>query len=50
VANKNTRKKQKEKSGPKPEVFKIEGMDWKAAAKKSLRKKKPAGGWPKTAD
>jgi hypothetical protein len=32
--------------GPKPDLLKIKG-DWKAAAKKSLAKKKPADGWPK---
>jgi len=37
----------KAKTGPKPELFKIEGMTWKEAVKKSLQKKKPAGGWPK---
>jgi hypothetical protein len=37
----------KAKTGPKPELFKIEGMTWKEAVKKSLTKKKPAGGWPK---
>jgi hypothetical protein len=34
------------KRGPVPETLKIEG-DWKDAMKKSLDKKKPAGGWPK---
>lgn len=32
--------------GPKPETLKLEG-DWKDAMKKSLKKKKPASGWPK---
>jgi hypothetical protein len=32
--------------GPKPNVLKIKG-NWKDAVKKSLAKKKPAGGWPK---
>jgi hypothetical protein len=32
--------------GPKPEILKIEG-DWTVAIKKSLQKKRPAGGWPK---
>ena len=36
--------------GPKPDTLKIEGMGWEAAAKKSLTKKKPAGGWPKPGD
>jgi len=35
------------KRGPKPELYKIEGMSWEYAAKKLLQKKKPAGGWPK---
>jgi hypothetical protein len=38
--------KPKEKSGPKPDVLKIEG-DWKENIKKSLTKKKPPEGWPK---
>jgi hypothetical protein len=33
--------------GPKPEVLKLEG-NWKDAIKKSLEKKKPAEGWPKS--
>jgi len=28
-------------------MFKIDGMGFKDAVKKSLAKKKPAGGWPK---
>jgi hypothetical protein len=32
---------------PKPELFKIEGMTWKQAVKKSLWEKKSAGDWPK---
>ena len=32
--------------GPKPDTLKIEG-NWQDAVKKSLEKKKPAGGWPK---
>jgi hypothetical protein len=32
--------------GPKPEMLRIEG-NWQDAVKKSLSKKKPAGGWPK---
>jgi hypothetical protein len=35
------------KPGPKAETLKIEG-DWKDAIKRSLEKKKPLGGWPKT--
>jgi len=36
----------KAKTGPKPELYKIEG-NWQDAVKKSFQKKKPAGGWPK---
>jgi hypothetical protein len=35
------------KPGPAPELFKIEGMSWQDAIKKSLTKEKPPGGWPK---
>jgi len=28
-------------------LYKIEGISWQDAVKKSLQKKKPAGGWPK---
>jgi hypothetical protein len=38
--------KKKFKTGPKPEVLKIEG-NWKDAVSKSLLKKKPPEGWPK---
>jgi hypothetical protein len=38
--------KPKAKSGPKPDVLKLEG-DWKDNIKKSLTKKKPSEGWPK---
>jgi hypothetical protein len=38
--------KAKEKSGPKPDLLKIEGR-WQDAVQKSLAKKKPATGWPK---
>jgi hypothetical protein len=31
---------------PKPVTLKIDG-NWEDAVKKSLQKKKPAGGWPK---
>jgi len=34
------------KPGPKPEILKVDG-NWQDAMKKSLTKKKPAGGWPK---
>lgn len=33
--------------GPKPEMFKIEGLTFDEAVKKSFEKKKPPGGWPK---
>jgi hypothetical protein len=39
--------KPKSKPGPAAELFKIEGIGWEDAVKKSLQKKKPAGGWPK---
>jgi hypothetical protein len=42
-----TKKKQKQKPGPRPEILKIEGH-WKDATKKSLQKKRPPSGWPKT--
>jgi hypothetical protein len=38
--------KKKGKTGPKPEVIKVDG-DWRDAVKQSLTKKKPANGWPK---
>lgn len=41
------KKKPTSPSGPKPEVFKIDGMGWQQAIKKSFAKKKPVGGWPK---
>lgn len=41
-----TTKKTPAKRGPKPDTLKIEG-DWEDAVKKTLEKKKPAGGWPK---
>jgi hypothetical protein len=34
------------KPGPKPQVLKIHG-NWQAAMRKSLKEKKPPGGWPK---
>ena len=40
-------KRQQIKRGPKPDILKIEGMDWKEAVKKSFEKKKPPEGWPK---
>jgi hypothetical protein len=36
----------KKKSGPEPEVLKLNG-DWRELIKKSLQKKRPATGWPK---
>jgi hypothetical protein len=36
----------KAKPGPKPDLLKIEG-NWEDAVAKSLKKKKPPGGWPK---
>jgi len=42
------KKPSKQKSGPKPELLKIDG-DWRDAIKKSLTKKRPAEGWPKPA-
>jgi hypothetical protein len=36
----------KAKPGPKPAFLKVHG-DWQAAIKKSLKKRKPPGGWPK---
>lgn len=39
-------KKKPAKTGPKPEMLKIEGR-WQDAVKKSLAKKKPPAGWPK---
>ena len=39
-------KKKRETPGPKRETLRLEG-DWRDAIKKSLQKKKPAGGWPK---
>jgi hypothetical protein len=32
--------------GPKPDVLKLKGK-WQDAVKQSLKKKKPAEGWPK---
>jgi hypothetical protein len=47
MAKKPTPKPAKPKPGPKPDLYKIEGMTWQDAVKRSLQKKKPAGGWPK---
>lgn len=42
----STKRRPKRKTGPKPDVLKVEG-DWQEAIKKSLAKKKPEDGWPK---
>ena len=39
------KRKRKKKPGPKTERLKI-NTDWVSAIKASLRKKKPATGWP----
>lgn len=38
-------KKQRAKTGPKPETLKLKG-DWKELVKKALGKERPEGGWP----
>lgn len=38
-------RKRSNKPGPKPDILKLEG-DWEEAAKKLVRKEKPAEGWP----
>jgi hypothetical protein len=43
---KNQDQKKKNIPGPKPEVLKING-NWQDAVKESVRKKRPANGWPK---
>jgi len=43
---KKVARKPKSKPGPAAETLKIDG-NWEDAMKKSLAKKKPAGGWPK---
>lgn len=35
-----------QKTGPKPDILKIEG-EWQDAVSKALGKKKPKEGWPK---
>ena len=35
------------KPGPDEERLKIEGVDWKEAAKRAMSKEKPPEGWPK---
>lgn len=34
------------KPGPKEETFKVEGMDWEEAVRRSFQVKKPPEGWP----
>ncbi len=43
---KRATKKTLRQRGPEADRLKLKG-DWKTAVKKSLSKKKPAGGWPK---
>lgn len=45
---KKRKTKRKKKPGPKTERLKI-GVDWVAAIRTSLRKRKPATGWPSPA-
>lgn len=40
------KKPSKSKRGPKPDTLKIKG-GWREAVGKSLKKKRPAEGWPK---
>jgi hypothetical protein len=44
---KKKQQRKKKTPGPKPEVLKLEG-DWKDAIRKSLQKKRPDAGWPKS--
>ena len=46
---KPTKRKKPAKTGPKPDTLRIEG-NWKDAVKKSLAKKRPPGGWPKSVE
>ena len=39
-------KKKPAQPGPKPDLLKLD-EDWQKVIKKTLEKKKPAGGWPK---
>jgi hypothetical protein len=48
MAKARKRKRTKKKPGPKTARLKID-MDWVAAIKVSLTKKKPARGWPQPA-
>jgi hypothetical protein len=45
-SNKTKRPTKKAKTGPKPEVLKLEG-DWRENIRKSFQAVKPAKGWPK---
>jgi hypothetical protein len=45
-ATKKTIAKPRSAPGPKPNVLKLKGK-WQDAVKQSLKKKKPAEGWPK---
>lgn len=37
------------KTGPKPEILKLEG-NWENAVKKAMEKKRPKDGWPKVGE
>lgn len=37
---------ERRRPGPKPETFKVEGMDWEEAMKRALQVKRPPEGWP----
>lgn len=39
-------KSDKQKSGPKPDIVKIDG-NWEDSVGKALKKKRPKEGWPK---
>ena len=41
------KRKQKAKTGPKPETLKLKG-DWQALVGKALKKQRPKKGWPKS--
>jgi hypothetical protein len=43
---KKVQNKRPRKRGPEPSVLNIDGLDWKDAVKKALRKQRPEGGWP----
>jgi hypothetical protein len=44
---KHPKPRKEAKRGPKPERLKID-MDWEQAVSIAMKKKKPAGGWPKS--